>query len=234
MSGYVAIHRALFDHDMFVGQRFGQRDAWMWLIASAAWKPCRVRIQSGRASEMADLQRGQLTHSERFIAERWKWSRGAVRNFIRLLEKEEMISVNQTHIQAIITICNYEKFQNPEPQTSPTQAQHEPNISPKKKNLEEDIIKDIAPEAAPEDVVVTLHAFKGRLVKVNPDQYERWRKHYESIELRDELALADDYYFENPTKDGKWFFQVAAWLDRANKRARDVKKSELRARGDAW
>lgn len=35
-------------------------------------------------------------------------------------------------------------------------------------------------------------------------------------DLRAELQAADDYYTENPPRDGKWFFPVSRWLAKAN------------------
>lgn len=234
MTGYIAVHRSVFDHDLFAREPFSRRDAWLWLIGAAVWQPTRVMVRSGQASEFINLERGQLSHSDRFLAEKWKWSRTAVRTFLRLLQTEQMILQKQDRLQNLITICNYDEYQNWQPQTRPALNQHETSTEPKKNNLEEVIRKEGTPAGAPEDTVVNLYAFHGRVIRIKPDQFERWRKTYESIELRDELALADDYYFENPTKDGKWFFQAASWLDRSNKRARAIKKSELRARGDAW
>lgn len=127
-EGLVAVDRGIFDHGIFADEAFTEREAWLWLIAEAAWAPRRIRV----GTVMVGLARGQLTHSVRFMAEKWKWSKSRVSRFLSMLEGEKMIrSKNGTddgigggtedgtargtvvpYGQNIITICNYDKFQN--------------------------------------------------------------------------------------------------------------------------
>jgi hypothetical protein len=61
------------------------------------------------------------------------------------------------------------------------------------------------------------YAFEGEVIRLRRDQFDRWEKLHPKIDLTAELALADAYYFENPPKDGKWFFPVSRWLEKANR-----------------
>jgi hypothetical protein len=119
MNGFVAIHRRLAEHPLFASDagRFG---AWVWLIANAAWKPTAVRIKG----TLTHLERGELTFSQRFLAEKWGWSKSRVDRFIADLRAEGMIATrskigasaghNAGQGQSIITICNYDKYQDKE------------------------------------------------------------------------------------------------------------------------
>jgi hypothetical protein len=79
------------------------------------------------------------------------------------------------------------------------------------------------------------YAFHGKLVRLKQDQLDKWRTAFPALtDIRDELSLADEYYAEHPPKDGKWFFKVYAWLQKANKDASARRKQHLRAIGDAW
>lgn len=70
-------------------------------------------------------------------------------------------------------------------------------------------------------------AFVGRVIRLKESDYEQWAKRYSHIpDLLAELSLADDYYSESPPKDGKWFFPVSSWLNRANKAAIEAAKPE--------
>lgn len=119
MTGYVAMRRDWQDHDVFGRDEFSRRDAWAWLISQAAWKPSKVRIKGSSVM----LDRGQLCFSQRFLAEKWGWSKSKVDRFIATLREEGMIETRSkigataNHAagqgQSIITICNYEKFQSP-------------------------------------------------------------------------------------------------------------------------
>lgn len=75
--------------------------------------------------------------------------------------------------------------------------------------------------------------FTGHVIKLSVRDYERWREGYAAIDDLDaELTLADDYYAENPPKNGRWFFAVSRWLQRSNERAIERKRST--ERGDSW
>lgn len=108
MSGYVKTHRSIFSHDLFAGDEFSRRDAWLWLIANAAWKPHRVRHKCS----MIEIGRGQLPGSRKHLASVWGWGEQRVRTFLAQLLNEGMITAASNQQLTIITICNYAKFQH--------------------------------------------------------------------------------------------------------------------------
>jgi hypothetical protein len=120
VSGYILMHRGWQDNPIFDRQEYSRRDAWAWLIESASWKPGRVRVKG----DMIDLQRGELCFAQRFLAEKWGWSKSRVDRFLKLLCAESMIEVRTKNGatadhaagqgQSIITICNYDRYQAPE------------------------------------------------------------------------------------------------------------------------
>jgi hypothetical protein len=63
-GGYIIITRRIFEHPLLQDADYFR--AWVWLISDAAWKPRRVRITNGRASEIIEIGRGQLTHSRSY------------------------------------------------------------------------------------------------------------------------------------------------------------------------
>jgi hypothetical protein len=101
----------VFEHDIFAGDVFSRRDAWLWLIANAAWKPRRFRASGSNA--FIELQRGQVLAARGYLAQTWGWGEKQVRNFVHLLEKENMIKMDQSkgRFANVVTICNYEKYQ---------------------------------------------------------------------------------------------------------------------------
>lgn len=61
------------------------------------------------------------------------------------------------------------------------------------------------------------YAFVGRVIRLDQDQIDRWSEAYPNIpDLNAELTKADDHYAENPPADGKWFFKVSRWLEKAH------------------
>ena len=117
--GLIAIERSIFEHPLFLG-REDRLVAWQWLIAEAAWKP---EIRRGSFG-FVQVQRGQLAASVRSLAKDWRWSKSKADRFLRCLVRHGMICIGKPgtpdtpgtaliHEVSIITICNYEKFQNP-------------------------------------------------------------------------------------------------------------------------
>ncbi|MBN8978030.1 MAG: YdaU family protein [Rhizobiales bacterium] len=86
---------------------------------------------------------------------------------------------------------------------------------------------------APERPAGKSYVFEGNTVRLTKDSLDKWRASYKAIpDLRAELQAADDYYTENPPRDGKWFFPVSRWLAKANADA--VERKEQANYGVTW
>lgn len=107
MSGFIALHREAKEHPLFAGEaaRFG---AWFWMVATACWKPTRFSISGATIT----LERGQLCVSRAQLATAWGWSPSAVERFLTRLQTEQMIERATGQGRTIITICNYDKYQD--------------------------------------------------------------------------------------------------------------------------
>lgn len=103
------MHRGWMDNPALTAGRepFCRRAAWIWLIEEACWTERPIDI----GGKTVTLQRGQLSHSVRFLAEAWKWHRSAVERLIDRLKTETMIETQSDSGRMIITICNYERYQ---------------------------------------------------------------------------------------------------------------------------
>lgn len=106
-KGVIAVDRGVFDHDCFADEPFTEREAWMWLIAEAAWKARTRRI----GKVVVDLKRGQLAASLRFMGDRWGWSKDKVDRYFRKLKNRDMIATQTETGISVITICNYNTYQ---------------------------------------------------------------------------------------------------------------------------
>lgn len=149
--GYFAVHRSVWEHDIFEPAPFSEREAWMWLVSSAVWKPTKIRV----GNKMVPLNRGELSFSERFLAEKWRWAKSKVHRFLALLESENMIARNSDHGLNHITICNYDKYQL---QRTTVRTESEPETDHERTKEEElnNIIDDAV--AAPRGGLVTPEA----------------------------------------------------------------------------
>ena len=107
--GFIALHRKIFENPV-VGSDAVYFRAWVWILCEAKYKPTRHRPVAGK-SFAVELQRGQLSHSRRFIANALGLSEQRVRTFLNRLKIEGMILVEINQGQMVITICNYDDYQ---------------------------------------------------------------------------------------------------------------------------
>lgn len=106
-SGVYAVARSVWDDPDFEREAFTQREAWLWMIGAAAWQQTRVRGSHGPVV----LERGELCFAERFLAEKWQWSKTSVGRFLDLLEKRGMVRGAHRGSEKIYSINKYNDFQ---------------------------------------------------------------------------------------------------------------------------
>lgn len=110
--GFITVERNFLDHPVVGAKKpYCRTVAWLWLRMAAAWKPRRVAVTNGRYEEVITLQRGQLSHSQSFMAKGWGWSEKKVRTYLSRLENDGLIALQTDGPQTVITICDYDKYQ---------------------------------------------------------------------------------------------------------------------------
>ncbi|WP_293796701.1 hypothetical protein [uncultured Bosea sp.] len=105
--GVFAVDRGIWDHPVFAREAFTEREAFMWLVSEASYRPRRFRT----GSNVMELARGQLAHSLRFMADKWGWKEPRVRRFLGRLKIDAVIDADSDAGTTRITICNYDKYQ---------------------------------------------------------------------------------------------------------------------------
>src|SRR3954467_12922054 len=106
-KGFFQVDRGVWSHPVFAPDPFTEREAWLWLIARAAWKPNGVRV----GQLFVRVERGQLAVSTRYLAEAWQWGKCSVARFLAKLIDARMIDARHGRDTTVITLCNYEKYQ---------------------------------------------------------------------------------------------------------------------------
>lgn len=106
MTGYICLHRKLFQSDIFKREKYSEQEAWIWILANAAYKKRGYRI----GNKIIPLDRGQLAASLRFLARKFKWTPGKVKRFLKLLKNETMIDTSNDTGITVISVMNYAKY----------------------------------------------------------------------------------------------------------------------------
>lgn len=197
MSGYIKLHRGWQDSDLFPNEPYCARAAWCWLISNAAWKET---IRHGGKGDEVVLQPGQIHVSDRSLASVWGWDKKRVRRFLAKLERSKTATSKRTANGTVLTIENWDKYQSSGPtggpSTGPTEDQPRTTQEEGKERKEE---KN------------THYAFFGRVIRLNGNDLERWRKRYNRIEdIEAELGSMDDWLSGQPEDRRKNWFHIAS------------------------
>jgi hypothetical protein len=218
MSWY-RMHRGWQDHEVFGGEPFSKRDAFVYLVENAAFRASRVNAPAGQV----DLQRGQLCTSLRYLAKAWGWSEAKVRRCLTSLKKSEIIDAHTDAGQTVITICNYEKYQgegcvaDATTDARPTQQPRVADANYKKDKEDKELREEVARDARePVSPSAGKYAFDGETIRLIARDYDKWLSTFHAIpDLRAELVSIDAWFADQPEeKRGKWFLLTTQMLSK--------------------
>jgi len=86
-----------------------EREAWLWLIAKAAWKDTTHRV----GNVVVKVERGSMFMTLRDLQVAWRWkSDKRVRGFLAVLRNERMILIKTDAGKTQVSICNYSEYQD--------------------------------------------------------------------------------------------------------------------------
>lgn len=123
MAGWIKIYRQVKDNWIWKDSKVKTKfEAWMDLLLEANPKPKKVLIQN----TIIQCDRGQQVRSLDTLGKDWKWDKSKVRRFLLLLQKENMIRLENVQKTTRITICNYLSYQDKRNDTE-TILNHERN-----------------------------------------------------------------------------------------------------------
>ena len=123
-GGWIKLHRSLADNPLWQSLPFSEGQAWVDLLLHTNHKDGHVVIRGN----VVQVKRGQIAWSILTMSKRWGWDRGRATRFIKNLKKMGMIEQQSDHLTTVITICNYDTFQENKQQTqqqTPQQVQQQ-------------------------------------------------------------------------------------------------------------
>ena len=128
MNGWISLNRELRQHWLWQDKPFTKGQAWIDLLLLAQHTESKIPVKD----KLIELKRGDLLTQERTLVSSWGWSKTKVRSFLKLLENDSMIVRKIDHKKTIITICNYESYQDTETKKEPKKNQKKTKKEPKK------------------------------------------------------------------------------------------------------
>ena len=108
MEGWIRIYRKIQNHWLWKQKRkFSQFEAWISLLFKANHKDTKIMFEG----KVIEVKKGSFITSEIKLSDEWNWSRDTVRKFLKILQKEKMISKIATTKYTSISIENWELYQ---------------------------------------------------------------------------------------------------------------------------
>ncbi len=112
-KGWISIHRKIVENPYYFSEPFTKIQAWIDMLIIANHKPGTFFKRGIKV----DVKRGEIGYDLDSLAKRWTWSRGKVERFLNSLENDKQIVRQKTNITTLISIINYDEYQNTVTQT---------------------------------------------------------------------------------------------------------------------
>lgn len=132
MIGYIKLYRQLFENPDYFAEKFSRIQAWIDLLLLANYEESAMYVRGIKLQ----VGRGQLAKSMDSLAERWRWPRYKVEQFLKELENQQQINVQKNNVISLITIVNYERYQGIDTENDGTFQQQ---INVQNKNFQQQI-----------------------------------------------------------------------------------------------
>lgn len=169
-QGYIKLSRKFFENALWKEPRqYYRSEAWLDLIQLARFEDSNLILNN----RVIEVQRGEIAASRRFLEKRWSWGSTKVTNFLDYLKKEGMINQRQNNGQTIITICNYDYYNNTiddcnyenKPATNHEIDKGKPATNQNKRKIRKDIKKELSNDSSKKatDVATRKDAFLSML-----------------------------------------------------------------------
>ena len=128
--GWIKLDREITEHWLWKEKEpFDRRSAWIDLLLMANHKDFKTLYKG----QLVERKRGEVNTSTRYLAERWRWSRGRVNRFLELLVADKMVTLNSTTDGTTVTIENWGKYQCDNRETDQQNVQPATNNRPAKR-----------------------------------------------------------------------------------------------------
>ena len=93
---------------LWAAEKFTKAQAWVDLLLRANHRKRNIMLGMNEI----EVDRGQLVTSQVKLSARWRWSRGTVNRFLNSLKKAHRIEHRTISNSTMITICNYNIYQD--------------------------------------------------------------------------------------------------------------------------
>ena len=190
-TGWIKLNRSIQENWLWEEKPFDKKSAWIDLLLMANHKNNKFPL----GNEIIEVEQGSFITSEIKLMNRWGWSKTKLRNFLKLLESEKMITKVVDRKKTTISIVNYKVYQGSEDQEKTTEKPQEDQEKTIKKP-QEDTNKNDNNEKNENNIIYMDLSFIDDCitnVKITQEQYNKLKDKF-NIELLHDKIIALDVY----------------------------------------
>lgn len=111
-SGFILLSRGILESDVFASQKLLK--IWVWCLCKANFKDKSVPLKVGKGETIIKVKRGSFIFGRKKAEEELFIDGSTIYKSIQKLKEFEMIEIESNNQFSIITICNYNAYQDSE------------------------------------------------------------------------------------------------------------------------
>lgn len=109
-NGFILLSRSILDSDVFASQKLLK--IWIWCLCKANYKDKSIPLKVGKGERIIKVKRGSFLFG-RFKAEEQLYIDGStIYKLMQKLKDLEMITIESNNQYSVVSICNYDIYQN--------------------------------------------------------------------------------------------------------------------------
>lgn len=109
-SGFILLSRKLLDSDVFASQKLLK--IWIWCMLKANYKDKAIPLKVGKGETVVKVKRGSFLFGRHKAEDELFIDGSTIYKAIKKLEQMDMINISSNNQYSIISICNYETYQD--------------------------------------------------------------------------------------------------------------------------
>ena len=109
-NGWIKLHRKLLDSEIFASQ-IGLK-IWIWCLLKASHKGRFIPIKIGKGERTVTVVKGSFIFGRHSAEKELNINGSTVYKWIHKLQDMDMVNIESSNHYSIITICNYESYQD--------------------------------------------------------------------------------------------------------------------------